>query len=76
MEGRIANYQISDFLRGQLDFRAGLRLKDLKREKSTQWHEGYELEQKMANARKKERKLEELIKKRQKFWEQENDKSK
>ena len=72
MEGRIAKYKISDFLRGQLDFRAGLRLKDLKREKSTQWHEGYELEQKMANARKGAEKLEELIQKRRDFWEREN----
>ena len=72
MEGRIAKYKISDFLRGQLDFRAGLRLKDLKREKSTQWHEGYELEQNMANARKGAEKLEELIQKRRDFWEREN----
>ena len=67
-----ARYRISDFLQGQLDFRAGLNLKDLKKEKSTQWHEGYELEQKMANARKGAEKLEELIQKRQDFWEREN----
>lgn len=67
-----ARYRISDFLQGQRDFRAGLDLKELKKEKSVQWHEGYELEMKMAKARKSAEKLEALIEKRIKFWENEN----
>ena len=67
-----ARYRISDFLQGQLDFRAGLDLKDLKKEKSIQWYEGYELEMKMAKSRESADKVEALIEKRRKFWENEN----
>jgi hypothetical protein len=67
-----ARYRISDFLQGQLDFRAGLDLKELKKEKSVQWHEGYELEMKMDKARESAEKIEALIQKRIKFWEREN----
>ena len=67
-----ARYRISGFLQGQLDFRAGLNLKDLKKEKSVQWHEGYQLEMKMDKARESAEKIEALIQKRIKFWEREN----
>lgn len=67
-----ARYRISDFLQGQRDFRAGLDLKDLKKEKSIQWYEGYELEMKMAKTRESADKVEALIEKRRKFWENEN----
>lgn len=65
-------YLISDFLQGQRDFRAGLDLKELKKEKSVQWYEGYELEMKMDKARESAEKIEALIQKRIKFWEREN----
>ena len=65
-------YLISDFLQGQRDFRAGLDLKELKKEKSVQWYVGYELEMKMDKARESAEKIEALIQKRIKFWEREN----